>query len=58
MEKLINILGLIASMYLIASSFYTIYFYYLYAQNHDFISTLIVGPFIVILKGLVFPFFM
>jgi len=44
-------------LYFIASQLYALYFWYLYAQSHEFIATLFIGPFVAEFKGLLWPFF-
>lgn len=45
-------------IYLFASQIYSLYFWYLWSQDHGFLSTIFIGPFIGEVKGLLFPFFM
>ena len=44
-------------LYFIVSQCAALYFWYLFAQNHEFITTLFIGPFVGELKGLLWPFF-
>lgn len=43
--------------YLVTSQICTIYFWYLWSKDHTFLSTLIIGPIVSEIKGLLFPFF-
>ena len=45
-------------IYLIISQVMTLYFWYLWAQDHGFWSTIFFGPIVGEFKGLLFPFFM
>jgi len=44
-------------LYLFLSQGFMLYFWYNYSQNHSFIKTLIIGPFVSEIKGFLFPFF-
>mgnify|MGYP003657906779 CR=1 FL=1 len=44
-------------LYFMVSQFAAVYFWYLFAQNHEFITTLFIGPFVGEFKGLLWPFF-
>jgi hypothetical protein len=57
MEKPINILGVVLYIYLIIGQLCMFYFWYLWAQTHGFLSSLILGPIVAEIKGLLFPFF-
>jgi len=56
-DKLFNAVMYILAAYFIVSQILMIYFWYLYSQDHDFITSLIVGPIIAEIKGLLWPFF-
>ena len=45
------------ALYLIISQVCALYFWYLWAQSHGFISSLILGPIVGEFKGLLWPFF-
>jgi hypothetical protein len=51
MENLVGI-------YLFVSQGFALYFWYLWAQTHGFLSALFIGPIVGELKGLLFPFFL
>lgn len=55
MDKKFGITLLI--IYLIISQVMTLYFWYLWAQDHGFWSTIFFGPIVGEFKGLLFPFF-
>jgi hypothetical protein len=44
-------------IYLICSQIFTLYFWYLWSNDHSFINTIVIGPFVSEFKGLLFPFF-
>lgn len=44
-------------IYLIISQIMTLYFWYMWAQNHGFLSSLFIGPLVGEFKGIFFPFF-
>ena len=44
-------------LYFIVSQVCAFYFWYLWAQSHGFISSLIIGPIVGEFKGLLWPFF-
>lgn len=46
------------AIYMFIAHIFTIYFWFLWAQTHSFMSTLFIGPFVSEFKGLLFPFFM
>jgi hypothetical protein len=46
------------AIYMFVAHIFTIYFWFLWAQTHSFMSTLFIGPFVSEFKGLLFPFFM
>jgi len=48
---------IILYVYLIVSQIFVLWFWYLYSQTHNFISTLFIGPFVAEFKGIFFPFF-
>jgi hypothetical protein len=56
-DKLFNAVMYIIAAYFIVSQIMMIYFWYLYAKNHDFLTSLIIGPIIAEIKGLLWPFF-
>lgn len=43
--------------YLITSQICTAYFWYDWSQEHNFVSSMLIGPFVAEFKGLLFPFF-
>jgi hypothetical protein len=45
-------------IYLALSQVMTLYFWYLWAQDHGFWSTVFFGPIVGEFKGLLFPFFL
>jgi hypothetical protein len=47
----------IATIYIIVSQIFALYFWYLYSQDNSFLSTMIIGPIVGEFKGLLFPFF-
>jgi hypothetical protein len=57
MYKFINIIGLISIIYLIMSQIMTLYFLYLWSNNHSFLNTITLGVIISEIKGIFFPFF-
>ena len=57
MEKQLNILGVLIYLYLIIAQLCMCYFWYQWAQTHGFWSSLIIGPIVGEIKGLLFPFF-
>jgi hypothetical protein len=57
MSKFINIIGLISVIYLIMSQIMTLYFLYLWSNNHGFLNTITLGLLISEIKGIFFPFF-
>ena len=57
MDKPINILGVIMYIYLITAHICMLYFWYQWAQTHGFLNSLILGPIVAEIKGLLFPFF-
>jgi hypothetical protein len=44
-------------IYLTVSQVMAMYFWYLWAQTHGFLSSLFIGPIVGEFKGLLFPFF-
>jgi len=56
-NKHLIVLYTIITLYVVLSQIFTMYFWFLYAQNHGFIATLIIGPIVGEIKGLLFPFF-
>ena len=57
MFKFINIISLILVIYFIISQILTLYFLYLWSNEHGFINTIIFGVIVAEIKGLFFPFF-
>ena len=57
MFKFINIISLILVIYFIISQILTLYFLYLWSNEHGFISTITYGLIVAEIKGLFFPFF-
>jgi hypothetical protein len=57
MYKFINIIGLISIIYLIMSQIMTLYFLYIWSNNHSFLNTITLGVIISEIKGIFFPFF-
>ena len=53
----IGILSVLIYLYILVSQIFAAYFWYEYAQDHGFLSTLFIGPIIGEIKGLLFPFF-
>lgn len=59
MNSNLNIIGVsIFYVYLFVAHIFTFYFWYQWAQTHGFLSSLIIGPFVAEIQGLLFPFFM
>jgi len=56
-EKSLSIAINLLAIYFIISQFMAVYFWYTFAQNHDFFITLFIGPFIAEIKGFLWPFF-
>jgi hypothetical protein len=48
---------ILISIYLITAHIFTFYFWYIWAKDHGFLSTLFIGPIVAEIKGLLFPFF-
>jgi hypothetical protein len=42
---------------MIIGQMFALYFWHLYAQNHEFLASLFIGPIVGEFKGLLFPFF-
>lgn len=57
MEKQLSIVSVLLYLYIIIGQMFMLYFWYQWAQNHGFISTLLIGPIVGEVKGLLFPFF-
>ena len=57
MFKFINIISLILVIYFIISQILTLYFLYLWSNEHGFISTITFGIIVAEIKGIFFPFF-
>jgi hypothetical protein len=49
---------LLIYVYILVAQIFTLYFWYEYSQDHNFIETLFIGPIIGEIKGLLFPFFL
>jgi hypothetical protein len=47
----------LAVLYIMIAQMFALYFWYLYAQDHGFLASLFIGPFVAEIKGLLFPFF-
>lgn len=52
------LLMIIFWIYMFIAQIYMLYFWYEWSQDHSFLNTLIIGPFVAEFKGLLFPFFM
>lgn len=57
MKKIKEILIILVLIYLATSQVLALYFWYLWAQDHGFWSTIFLGPLVGEFKGLLFPFF-
>lgn len=57
MFKFINIISLISVIYFIISQILTLYFLYLWSNEHGFLNTITLGVIISEIKGIFFPFF-
>lgn len=57
MDKGAGVLTAVLYIYFIAAHIFMLYFWYLWSQTHGFLSTLIIGPIVSEIKGLLFPFF-
>jgi hypothetical protein len=53
----IGILSVLIYLYILVSQIFAAYFWYEFAQDHGFLSTLFIGPIVGEIKGLLFPFF-
>lgn len=49
---------LLGIIYSVIGNIYGLYFWYLWSKTHGFLSSLLIGPFVGIFKGLLWPFFM
>lgn len=49
---------LLTFIYCVIGNIYGLYFWYLWSQTHGFLNSLLIGPFVGIFKGLLWPFFM
>jgi hypothetical protein len=47
----------LATLYIIISQLFALYFWYLFSQDNTFLATLVIGPIVGEFKGLLFPFF-
>jgi hypothetical protein len=45
-------------LYIMIGQVCAFYFWYLYAQDHGFLASLVIGPIVGEFKGLLFPFFL
>ena len=55
----LNIIGVfLFYAYFLVAHIFTFYFWYQWAQDHGFLSSLFIGPFVAEIQGLLFPFFM
>lgn len=54
----IVILYVLVYIYILVSEIFAAYYWYEYAQDHGFLSSLFIGPIVGEIKGLLFPFFM
>ena len=52
-----NIFYVLLISYVLVAQFFTAYYWYEYAQDHGFLSSLFIGPIVGEIKGLLFPFF-
>lgn len=50
--------AIILYIYLFISQIFTLYFWFLWAKTHGFLSTVFIGPIVAEIKGLLFPFFL
>jgi hypothetical protein len=57
MEKQLGFLTVLIYVYIITAHVFTAYFWYLWSQDHGFLSTVFIGPVVGEIKGLLFPFF-
>ena len=44
-------------LYLLVAQIFAAYYWYEFAQDHGFLSSLFIGPIVGEIKGLLFPFF-
>lgn len=59
MTNRLNIIGVAAFyVYFFVAHIFTLYFWYQWAQDHSFLSSLFIGPFVAEIQGLLFPFFL
>ena len=57
MDKLGSAIYLVLLNYFLVSQIFAAYYWYVFAQDHGFLSTLFIGPIVGEIKGLLFPFF-
>jgi hypothetical protein len=57
MKTQLGIVAVLIYTYLITAHIFMLYFWYLWSQDHGFLSTLFIGPIVGEIKGLLFPFF-
>jgi hypothetical protein len=55
--KNLNFLWIVIYVYLIVAHVFTLWFWYDWSQHYNFLSTMLIGPFVAEFKGLFFPFF-
>ena len=53
----LDIVVILLYLYIFISQIFMLYFWYEYSQDHNFLETLFIGPFISEIKGFLFPFF-
>jgi hypothetical protein len=58
MSNRASIFYVLLTSYLLVAQLFAAYFWFLYVQNHGFLSSLFIGPIVGEIKGLLFPFFM
>lgn len=57
MKTQLGIVAVLIYAYVIVGHVFMLYFWYQWAQTHGFFSTLLIGPIVSEIKGLLFPFF-
>lgn len=57
MKTQLGIMAVLIYTYVIIAHICMLYFWYLWSQNHGFLSTVFIGPIVAEIKGLLFPFF-
>jgi hypothetical protein len=59
MTNKLNIIGVtVFYVYFFVAHIFTFYFWYQWAQDHNFLSSMFIGPFVAEIQGLLFPFFL